>query len=116
MDDAVEFLELQERVAKSGRRYFIGKLGDCPVVLLKDEHATLDPDVVGCWTLFIKSGPDRRWAKKPKSEPQPSAPPPSSQPAAPAARRPTEKATQAKAARAINQRLAHVGLNDEIGF
>jgi hypothetical protein len=63
MEDAIQFLELHERVSKkgTGRRYFTGSLNGCRVVIIQNENVIADEGVEAVWSMFIQPGRISRW-------------------------------------------------------
>ena len=63
MEDAIEFLELHERISKgkSGRRYFTGSLNGCRIVAFQNENVLPDEGVEAVWSVFIQPGKMGRW-------------------------------------------------------
>lgn len=68
MEDAIEILELQERIPKkgSGRRYFTGDLNGCRVVMIRNDNVLPDEGVEAIWSVFIQPGQRSRWQRTEK--------------------------------------------------
>jgi hypothetical protein len=63
MEDAIQLLELHERISKSGsgRRYFTGTLNGCRVVVLQDENVRPEDGIEAVWSVFLQPGKVSRW-------------------------------------------------------
>jgi hypothetical protein len=62
MEDAIEIMQLRERVSKNtGRRYFVGELNGCRVVALSNEAVAPDEGIIAVWSVFIQPGKTSRW-------------------------------------------------------
>jgi hypothetical protein len=119
IDDAVKLMRVYERQTKAGRRYFVGFLGQSRVLIKRDDHADrgdLNDGTVGVWDVFLKNRDEQPTQRQPRSTSVSKAiDQPVSQPARAKARPATSSTTTInKRAADINQRLAHVSLNDDI--
>jgi hypothetical protein len=120
MDGAVELLRLFERRSAAGTTYFVGALGGAKVLMMKDTRADLTDGTLGIWQVYLKprdaARTDRASQKRaPSPRPAPEKPivaPPVRARARPAQDKPST--ARAKAIADINERYAHVTLNDEI--
>lgn len=119
---------LYEKQSKTGRRYFVGRLGAARIVVLQDDRAAVEGATVAVWEVFAEAGDDgaRPAARRqpaspaPSYRPQPAAPPVAgASRAAPAsrARRTTRGPSPEARAREVLQRIgAPDAPDDEIPF
>jgi hypothetical protein len=63
MEDAIQIMELEERISKNGsaRRYFVGDLNGCRIVVFRNENVVPDEGVEAVWSMFLSPGKTSRW-------------------------------------------------------
>ena len=127
MQDAVKLMRVYQRKSKAGKTYFVGFLGQSRVLIMRDDQAEVTGDTLGVWDVFLKERedqPNRQHQPRAGADHDHDGPidtrPTSrraSRPGRPKARvrtNPEASASALRGAREINQRLAHVNLNDEM--
>jgi hypothetical protein len=127
IDGAVKLTRVYERQSKSGKVYFVGFLGQSRLLIMRDDRAEVTGDTIAIWDVFIKNReeqgprPQRQTASHHHydhdgpidTRPGYLRPSPPARPK-PRPAQSSDTTAKNKGARDINQRLAHVGLNDEI--
>jgi hypothetical protein len=73
IDDAVKLMRVYERQSKSGKRYFIGFLGQSRVLIMRDDQADradLNDGTIGVWDVFLKNRDEQpAQRQRPRSTP-----------------------------------------------
>jgi hypothetical protein len=116
MSDGVELFRLYQRKSASGKTYFIGRLGNARIAVLKDNDAPVDETTLGVWKVIVQHrDPDRasNRTERPAPTKQPSAQPPARQKARPASAKRSMLDATKRAIDGINNRYASA-LNDDI--
>jgi hypothetical protein len=114
VENGIELFRLYQRKSASGKTYFIGRLGNARVAVLKDNEAPVDETTLGVWRVIVQHrDPDRANNRNDRQ-------PPAKQPAARSPARPKARPApgklppaQAKVGADINNRYAS-SLNDDI--
>jgi hypothetical protein len=116
IDGAVKLMRVYERKTKAGTRYFVGVMGQARVLIKRDDDADLTDGTIGVWDVFLKDRDDQPSQTRASSTPKPTTTGRKPCVRARAGARPTttSKDSVNKRAAEINQRLAHVSLNDDL--
>jgi hypothetical protein len=60
VENGIELFRLYQRKSASGKTYFIGRLGNARIAVLKDNEAPLDETTLGVWRVIVQHrDPDR---------------------------------------------------------
>ncbi len=115
----VELFRLYQRKSANGRTYFIGRLGNARIAVLKDNEAPVDETTLGVWRVIVQHRDPDRAKNRNDRQPQSSAKTATERPPARVKARPApgkQPSSQQKAAiESINARYKS-DLNDDIGF
>jgi hypothetical protein len=84
MESGVELFRLYQRKSSSGRTYFIGRLGNARIAVLKDNDASVDETTLGVWRVMVQERDQDRVSNRNDRQP--------SSPAKPIAERPPARA------------------------
>jgi hypothetical protein len=116
METGVELFRLYQRKSASGRTYFVGRLGNARIAVLKDNDAPVDSTTLGVWKVIVQErDPDRANNRNDQQQTGPAKQPTPRPPARPKARPAPGKLPPAQAAAVadINARYKS-DLNDEL--